>query len=126
MKRIQALLALTTAMALLVPADGATGINDATRGAKIYDARCSSCHSIDENLVGPRHRGVYGRKAGSLTDFQYSNALRHATVTWDDETLDHWLAGPRSFIPGSRMCVRVSSSDDRHALIEYLKSDAVR
>jgi cytochrome c len=104
----------------------ATGPSDAARGAQLYDSRCSSCHSLDQNLVGPRHRGVYGRRAGSLDDFTYSPALKQAQITWNDETLDRWLAAPRRLVPGVRMCFSVSNSADRRALIEYLKSDAAQ
>ncbi|HWM45095.1 MAG TPA: c-type cytochrome, partial [Burkholderiales bacterium] len=37
---------------------------DAGRGKQLYESRCVGCHSIDENRVGPAHRGVFGRKAG--------------------------------------------------------------
>ncbi len=117
---------LIGAFVLVAGVATAASVNDAARGAKLYDARCSACHSVDQNLIGPRHRGVYGRRAGSLVDYQYSDALSHSPIVWNDDTLDRWLASPRSFVPGSRMCIKVSASDDRRALIEYLKSDAVR
>jgi cytochrome c len=52
-------------------AGGLTG--DADHGEALY-ASCQDCHSLDKNDVGPRHRGVFGRKAASLPDYDYSDA----------------------------------------------------
>ena len=49
----------------------ALAAGDADRGEQIYQA-CTDCHSLDKNDVGPRHRGVFGRKAASLPDYDLS------------------------------------------------------
>ena len=67
----------------------------------VYQA-CQDCHSLDENDVGPRHRGVFGRKAGSLPDYDYSDALKSANIVWNEETLDKWLTDPQAVAPGAR------------------------
>jgi cytochrome c len=95
---------------------------DAIRGEALYNSRCVACHSLDANRVGPKHRGVFGRKAGSLPDFSYSRAVEGAGVVWDDATLDRWLADPQAFIPGQRMNFRVADPTDRADLIAYLKT----
>jgi cytochrome c len=95
---------------------------DALRGEEIYGSRCIACHSPDANRVGPMHRGVVGRKAGSVPDFNYSKALRTSGVVWDERTLDRWLADPQAFIPGQRMNFKVSASADRADLIAFLKT----
>jgi cytochrome c len=95
---------------------------DAAHGAALYNSRCIACHSPDANRVGPKHRGVFGRKAGSLPDFTYSKAVKSAGVVWDDATLDRWLADPQAFIPGQRMNFRVADPTDRADLIAYLKT----
>ena len=76
----------------------ALAAGDAERGAQIYEG-CQDCHSLDKNDVGPRHRGVFGRKAGSLADFDYSPALKGAGFVWDEATLDKWLTDPQAFLP---------------------------
>ena len=45
---------------------------DAAHGEEIYNSRCIACHSPDANRVGPKHRGVIGRTAGTVPDFNYS------------------------------------------------------
>ena len=76
---------------------------DSVRGRELYEARCGACHSIDADRVGPRHFGVVGRRAGSVTTYDYSPALRVSTIVWTSTTLDRWLAEPESVIPGQRM-----------------------
>ncbi len=97
---------------------------DATRGETFYNSNCIACHSLDANRVGPMHRGVYGRKAGSVPGFTYSNAVKSSTVVWNDETLDKWLSGPLSFIPGNKMVVSFSNPQDRADVIAFLKRES--
>jgi cytochrome c len=95
---------------------------DATHGEELYNSRCVACHSPDANRVGPRHRGVVGRQAGSLADFNYSKAVKASGVVWDEKALDQWLTNPQAFIPGQRMNFRVNELQDRADLIAYLKT----
>jgi cytochrome c len=97
---------------------------DATHGQELYESRCGGCHSLDANRVGPAHRGVYGRKAGSAPSFSYSTAVKNATVVWEDKTLDAWLANPQALIPGQRMNFRVALPEDRADIIAYLRQQS--
>ena len=87
---------------------------------KIYQA-CTDCHSLDQNDVGPRHRGVYGRKAGSLPDYRYSDALKSAKIVWTEETLDKWLTDPQTFVPGVKMFFHLDNPQDRADVIAFLR-----
>ena len=91
-------------------------------GERLYQRRCSSCHSLDRDRIGPHHRDVYGREAGTVEGFRYSPALRDLDLVWDDATLDAWLENPASLAPGNAMGFRVSKAEERRALIAYLKS----
>ena len=91
-------------------------------GEKLYKRRCGGCHSLDRNRIGPRHRDVYGRKAGSASDFKYSEALQNLDVIWNDVTLNEWLANPTAFAKGTSMGFRVRKADERRAIVHYLKS----
>ena len=108
---------------ILNPAQGAQP-GDAQRGRELYESRCIACHSLDANRVGPMHRGVYGRKAGSVPDYNYSAGVRASTVIWTEETLDQWLTGPRTFIPGAKMTFHLSQKTDRDDVIAYLKQES--
>jgi len=97
---------------------------DPERGRRLYQSRCTGCHSLDANRAGPKHRGVFGRQAGGVAGYAYSKALKESAVVWNDKTLDAWLENPRDFIAGQRMNVRVGKSRDRHDIISYLKQES--
>src|SRR5215468_12052807 len=65
-------------------------------GEQLYQG-CQDCHSMESNDVGPMHKGVFGRKAGSVPDYNYSAALKSSGVEWTESNLDKWLAGPQDF-----------------------------
>lgn len=97
---------------------------DAVRGKLAFEKRCTGCHSLDENREGPHLRGVYGRISGSVPNFGYSAALRKARITWDDKTLEHWLAGPDEFVPGVDMDFHVAKPQERVDIVRSLKESA--
>jgi cytochrome c len=97
---------------------------DAAHGQELYESRCGGCHSLDANRVGPAHRGVYGRKAGTAPNFSYSTAVKNATVVWQEKTLDAWLINPQALIPGQRMNFRVALPEDRADIIAYLRQQS--
>lgn len=84
--------------------------------------RCSGCHAADINKEGPRLRGVYGRKSGTAPEFGYSEAMKKSNIRWDDATLDRWLTDPDAMVPDTDMAFRVSDSEERKAIIAYLKT----
>lgn len=108
--------------ACAVGLQSATHAADASNGKRLYESRCIACHSIDVSLAGPAHRGVFGRKAGTVAGFEYSAALKKARVVWNEDTLDRWLANPEKLIPGQRMNYLVTEPEARADLIAYLKS----
>jgi cytochrome c len=96
---------------------------DAQRGQALYQARCAACHSPDFNGLGPAHRGVFGRTAGTATGFAaYSPALKRSGLVWNESTLNKWLADPEALVPGQAMGVSVPDTAERADLIAYLQS----
>lgn len=108
-------------VALLLTARTALADGDIERGQLLYKSRCAACHSIDYNSVGPAHKGLFGRKAGSAPNYAYSDALQNTTVVWREKTLDKWLTSPEKFIPGQKMGFSVPNGKERADLIAYLK-----
>ena len=105
--------ALAMAPALAAP--------DAVRGEQVY-ARCLACHSLITDRVGPRHCGLFGRLAGSVPGFSYSQAMKNSRITWNDKTLDRFLASPLDVVPGSTMTYDgIADPKDRADLIAYLR-----
>jgi cytochrome c len=99
----------------------AAGAADAARG-KIVFQTCAACHSEKPDAIGPSLRGAYGRKAGSLPDFRYSNAMLHANIVWDDANLRAYLADPQAKVRGNRMPFGgLSDPQDIADVIAFLK-----
>ena len=99
---------------------------DAARGQTLYESRCVACHSVDENRVGPAHKGVFGRRAGRVVGYSYSEALLASKLIWTEKTLDNWLSNPERTIAGQKMGYSVSEALDRADLIAYLKKISPR
>lgn len=93
---------------------------DAAHGQVLYQG-CQACHSIDDNDLGPRHRGVVGRRAGSVEDYSYSAALKNSGLTWNELTLDRWLTNPSALVPGTKMFFKIDDPQARADIIAYLK-----
>ena len=94
---------------------------DAGRGHQLFDKRCGGCHSLDNDKEGPRLRSVYGRKAGTVSTFKYSDSLGNSGITWDQVSLDEWLTDPDKFIPDVDMDFHLEKADERADIIAYLK-----
>ncbi|WP_417694177.1 c-type cytochrome [Roseibium sp.] len=95
-------------------------------GALQFARKCSVCHTLTPdggNRAGPTLYGVFGREAGTLKGYPYSEALLKSDIIWSEETIallfDH---GPDVYTPGSKMPMqRMRSADDRKALVTFLK-----
>jgi cytochrome c len=96
----------------------------ASRGAEIYEAKCGACHSLDQNRIGPKHRGVFGRKAGAVADFHYTDALKKSGIVWNEKTLDTWLQSPVKMVPGTGMGFQLRDAQERADVIAYLKQQS--
>jgi len=115
------LLTLAAALPALAaePVVAAMPAGDATRGQALYQA-CMGCHSLDDNDVGPKHRGVVGRKAGTVPGYAYSNALKASGIVWDPASLDRWLTNPQVLVPGAKMFFSIPDPQKRADIISYL------
>jgi cytochrome c len=103
------------------PSGSAAGA-DAGTGKDVFERRCSGCHAADTSKEGPLLRGVVGRKAGTVSGFQYSDALRASGVTWNEGLLMKWLENPDAMVKGTDMEFKVSKAEEREAVVAYLKS----
>lgn len=113
-------LAAATAIASATEATVTTPVQgDPAHGKTLYQA-CQACHSIDDNDLGPKHRGVVGRRAGSVADYNYSMALKNSGLTWDPTTLDRWLSNPSALVPGTKMYFTIADAQSRADIIAYL------
>ncbi len=97
---------------------------DAALGQKVFN-KCRACHTLEAggpDRVGPNLNGVFGRKAGTKKGFNFSGSMTGANITWDDKTLDQYLANPKSLAPQGRMAFPgLPDAKERAAVIEYLR-----
>ena len=93
-------------------------------GKELFEKRCGGCHALDRDKEGPRLRGVYGRVAGAVDSFQYSDALKKSKFTWNETTLDKWLTDTEKLVPDNDMSFHVEKSDERSEIISYLKQNS--
>jgi cytochrome c len=96
---------------------------DPDHGEKVYH-QCMICHALDKNGIGPSHRDVFGRTAGSVPDYSYSAALKGSNIVWNETTLDPWLTNPQAVVPGTKMMFSVGDAQDRADVIAFLKEKA--
>jgi cytochrome c len=124
--------ALATTMLLLLAAAGAPGAlaADASieNGEEVFK-KCRACHDVGptaKNKVGPILNGLFGRKAGTIEGFNYSDANHKAGEAgwvWTEESMMKYLENPREAMPGNRMAfVGLRDEQDRKDIIAYLKT----
>jgi len=117
---------------LLVAHLGAEGAaraqtGDPKQGKILFQQSCALCHSDGTEAgntpvvkEGPSLAGIWGRAAGSSSDFTYTDALRKSGLVWDAPTLDRFLTSPTTAVPGTTMPIAVAGAGDRQNLIAYL------
>jgi cytochrome c len=109
---------------ILVTSSTAWAAGDQAAGEKVFTARCAVCHATapGENKVGPSLAGIVGSKGGTVPGYDFSSAMKDASVAWDDANLDKYLANPTEFIHGTKMFINLPSEIDRQNVIAYLNT----
>ena len=95
-------------------------------GERQFMRKCSICHALTpppSRKAGPSLHGLFGRRAGTVPGYPYSDILDGSDIVWNDETIDALFdIGPDHYIPGSKMPMqRIVAGQDRQDLIDYLR-----
>ena len=110
--------------AVAMTAQPAQADGNPKRGGEVY-RMCAACHSLQQgiHLTGPSLADMWGKKAASAEGFvRYSKVFKSQDFTWDETTLNAWLADPKVMVPGNYMTFRGLQKDrDRADLIAFLK-----
>ena len=86
--------------------------------------QCRVCHAVapGQNGIGPSLAGVHGNRAGTVAGYGYTDGMRTSGLTWNDATLDRYLADPQGVVPGTMMAIGPLDATQRRAIIAYLKT----
>lgn len=79
---------------------------DPKAGEALFAKTCGGCHKIGRYAraaFGPELNGIFGRPAGSTSDYVYSNAMKASGITWQRETLMAFIKEPSDVVPGTNM-----------------------
>jgi cytochrome c len=96
------------------------------RGQLLYMV-CKACHDVEAGLphkVGPNLHGIFGRQAGAVEGFRYTDVLVNSGIVWGPETMDAWLRQPGALVPGNGMAFAGIANDaDRASLVAWLMAN---
>jgi cytochrome c len=104
---------------------GHAAAEDAAETGKTIFKKCALCHTTElgKNKIGPSLFGIVGRKAASLENYNYSEAMKNFDHNWDPQTLDTYLADPRATVPGTKMIFPgLKEKSEREDVIVYLET----
>jgi cytochrome c len=96
---------LILAAVLIATSTGAGLAQNIEKGAIVFK-QCQVCHSIGpgaKNKIGPELNGLDGRPAGTVPDFEYSDANKHSGIVWNEENFKEYVKYPRAFVRGTKM-----------------------
>lgn len=106
---------------------GTANAQDVAAGEKSFN-KCRACHQVGEtakNSVGPELNGLFGRKSGSVTGYNYSDANKNSGITWDDAVFAEYIKDPKAKIPGTKMAFAgIKKEDEIKDLTAFLKQFA--
>lgn len=128
MIRSSPLCRVALALAIAGAAASPVAAADPARGEQLW-RKCASCHTLDangRNRAGPRLHGVFGRTAGSVPNYSYSEALKKSGIVWTDATLDAYIKDAEAFVPGTKMYGGLSQDADRDDLLAFLRDATAR
>jgi cytochrome c len=118
------MLKLLAAIIVLLSSSSALLAQDAAAGEKVF-VQCRACHQVGEkakNMVGPILNGLFGRQAGTIPGFSYTDANKNSGITWDEATFSEYIKNPRAKIPGTKMIFAGIKEEQRiNDLIAFLK-----
>ncbi|MDR6678847.1 c-type cytochrome [Pseudomonas oryzihabitans] len=113
-------------LALLTLLSGELAWADADNGRKLFLRRCHNCHSVGPNAqsgFGPQLNDLFGRQAGSLPGYSYSEAMRSAGFAWDRKALEAFLRDPEQQVPGTKMRFwGIGDAEDLRDIADYLQT----
>ncbi|MCK4710584.1 MAG: c-type cytochrome [Gammaproteobacteria bacterium] len=96
------------------------------QGEIIFMRKCSSCHDHEKSGghgKGPHLWNLLGRQAGSISGFDFSDAMKKSGHSWNLASLNYYLTNTEQAVPGRSMEFRGIRRDKvRAKLLAFLQS----
>ena len=123
--RIRTCVACLSTLAWLTGALPIARADDASEGRDFFVFQCVGCHAFACNKEGPMLGGLFGRKAGSVADYDgYSPELRDSGIVWSEDTLDSFFADPGKVVESTMAFDgKIEDPDLRRKTIAFLKTE---
>jgi len=90
----------------LIAGSSVSGLaQDAQKGKALFNV-CLACHAIGpgaQSKIGPELNGIDGRKAGTVPNFDYSDANKNSGIVWNEEAFEDYIKNPAAKVPGTKM-----------------------
>ena len=110
--------------AVMVAMPGIAAAQSADDGKAVFN-KCRACHQVGpgaKNMVGPPLNGLFGRKAGTMEGFNYSEANKNSGITWDQATFREYIKNPKAKIPNTKMVFPgLNDEKDINDLLAFLE-----
>ena len=91
---------------VLIATSSVSGVaQDAQRGKTVFNV-CLVCHAVGpgaQNKIGPVLNGLDGRKAGTVANFDYSDANKNSGIVWNEATFEDYIKNPAAKVPDTKM-----------------------
>lgn len=125
---------LPAALVAFACASAGHSFADVKKGERNFN-RCKTCHTLkpNTNRVGPSLHQVFGRKAGIVPKYRYSDSMKAASekgLTWTRENLMAYLEDPKKFLGKylgtkrvrNKMLMKFKKESFRKDVVDYLES----
>lgn len=98
---------------------------NAGRGERVFNQQCKTCHSLEQgksSVTGPTLHGLFGRKAGTVAGFEFSQEMIKSGIVWDETTLAEYGRDPKAKVPDTKMVFNgIKQAGQLDDLVAYLK-----
>ncbi|SDK57386.1 c-type cytochrome [Aliiruegeria lutimaris] len=100
--------------------------DDVSNGERQFQRKCSICHTLgpgENRRAGPSLHALFGRRAGTVPGYSYSETLEDSEIVWGPETIDALFdLGPEVYVAGTKMPMqRIVKAQDRADLVDFLR-----
>ena len=97
---------------------------DPAAGKTVF-ARCAICHKVGTRAPAmawaPICSALWAASRRRWRAFEYSGPLKASGITWTDDKLSEWVAGPAKMVPGTKMAFPgITSKADIRNVVAYL------